>query len=422
MLRVDEWIMIRDLDRKGVSVSEIARQTGRDRKTVRRVLTSEMPQVERKRAEGRGSKLDPFREYIDQRVKEGCLNGNVLLDEIRKRGYNGRISILRGILTPVRAELQRQKEVTERFETGPGKQAQVDWGEFGKIWDSQAGGWRKVYGFVFTLGYSRAQYLEFTVSCDLEHFLACHVHAFEALGIPEKILYDNLKTGILGRRPDGSPLLPGRFADFALYYGFTPSYCRPYRPRTKGKVERGVGYVRQNFWVRVGAAVERKELELGGLNGRANEWVGEVANVRVHGTHGEVVSVRYAEEVPYLGKADARPRYDTAYQSTRRAGRDGRLSYRGQIYQVPLEHALSEIAVSESLEGVITLRTRAGVVLGPPSAMALGGVAASQRHETVPPPERRQERPHLRVLPGMPVVETRDLAIYEEVARAVAHR
>src|SRR6185312_4523991 len=110
MLRVDEWITIRDLDRKGVSVSEIARRTGRDRKTVRKVLTSETPQLERKPAEGRGSKLDPFREYIAQRVEEGCLNGNVLLDEIKERGYDGKISILRGILTPLRAELRRQRE------------------------------------------------------------------------------------------------------------------------------------------------------------------------------------------------------------------------------------------------------------------------------------------------------------------------
>jgi len=420
MLRVDEWITIRELDRKGVSVSEIARQTGRDRKTIRKVLTSEAPQVERKPAQGRGSKLDPFREYVDQRVKEGCLNGNVLLDEIKKRGYGGKISILRGILTPLRAELRRQREATERFETGPGKQAQVDWGEFGKIWDSTAGRWRKVYGFVFTLGYSRAQYLEFSVSCDLEHFLACHVQAFSALGIPEKVLYDNLKTGILGRRPDGSPVLPGRFADFALYYGYTPSYCRPYRPRTKGKVERGIGYVRQNFWVRVGAAVARQELELDGLNERAQGWVKEVANARVHGTYGAVVNVRYAEEVSFLGKVDARPRYDTSYQSVRRAGRDGRLSYRGQIYQVPLEHALSAIAVSESLDGVITLRTRDGVVLGPPSSMALGGRAELSPHPMVPTREECPERPRLRVLPEMPMVETRDLAVYEEVARAIA--
>ena len=421
MLTVDEWITMRDLDRKGVSVSEIARQTGRDRKTVRKVLTSETPQLERKPAEVRGSKLAPFREYLDQRIKEGCLNGNVLLEEISKRGYAGKISILRGILTPLRAELRRQREATERFETGPGKQAQVDWGEFGKIWDSTTGRRRKVYGFLFTLGYSRAQYLEFVVSCDLEHFLACHLGALSALGIPEKILYDNLKTGILGRRPDGSPVLPGRFADFALYYGYTPTYCRPYRPRTKGKVERGIGYVRQNFWVRVAAEVERGELELDGLNGRAKGWVSEVANVRVHGTHGEVVSVRYAEEVSYLGKVDGRPRYDTSYQSVRRAGRDGRLSYRGQIYQVPLEQALSQITVSESLDGVVTLRTREGVVLGQPSAMALGGKATfEQPREPLARAEERPERPHLRIISEMPVVETRDLAVYEEVARGVA--
>ena len=77
-----------------------------------------------------------------------------------------------------------------------------------------------------------------------------------ALGIPEQVLYDNLKTAILGRRQDGSPILPGRFLDFALYYGFTPKFCRPYRARTKGKVERAVGYVRQNFWVRVAAEVK----------------------------------------------------------------------------------------------------------------------------------------------------------------------
>lgn len=423
MLRVDEWITIRDLDRKGISVSDIARQTGRDRKTVRKVLTSEAPQLARQPAQGRGSKLDPFREYLDHRIKEGCLNGNVLLDEITRRGYGGKISILRGVLTPLRAELRRQREATERFETGPGKQAQVDWGEFGKIWDSKSGCWRKVYGFLFTLGCSRAQYLEFSVSCDLEHFLACHVQAFTALGIPEKILYDNLKTGILGRRSDGSPVLPGRFADFALYYGFTPTYCRPYRPQTKGKVERGIGYVRQNFWVRVAAEVERKELELDGLNGRATGWVGNVANVRVHGTHGEVVNVRYAEETPFLGQVDARPRYDTSYQSMRRAGRDGRVSYRGQIYQVPVEYALSEIAVSESLDGVVTLRTREGVILPPLSAMVLGRAAAlPQPEEILPKPDERPQRPHLRIVAAMPVVETRDLAVYEEVARAVAHR
>lgn len=420
MLSVDEWIAIRDLERRGVSVSEIARQTGRDRKTVRKVLTAEAPQVGRRPARGRTSKLDPFREYLDRRVAEGCLNGNVLLDELRARGYRGKISILRGILTPLRQELRRQREATERYETGPGKQGQVDWGEFGKIWMPDEERWRKVYGFVFTLGYSRAQYREFVVSCDLEHFLACHLNAFEALGIPEKMLYDNLKAGILGRRPDGSPILPGRFADFALYHGFLPTYCQPYRPQTKGKVERGVGYAKQNFWVRVAAEVASKEIDLDGLNARARAWTGGVANVRVHGTHGEVVAIRYAREADQLGKLDAHPRYDVAYQSVRRVGRDGRLSYRGQFYQVALTHALSEVGVRESLSGEVTLRTREGAVLRPTGGMPPVGQVAPGPGDTSSAcgPVRL---PHLRLVTReAPVVETRDLAIYEEVARAVS--
>jgi len=83
MLRVDEWIAMRELGRRGVAVSEIARRTGRDRKTVRKVLAEASPQVQRAPAPGRAGKLDPFREYLQQRIAQGCLNGAVLLDEIR---------------------------------------------------------------------------------------------------------------------------------------------------------------------------------------------------------------------------------------------------------------------------------------------------------------------------------------------------
>jgi transposase len=132
MLSVEDWITIRELDRRGVSVSEIARRTGHDWKTVRKAVAASAPQLTRKPAVGRESKLDPLREYVAQRVGEGCLNGIVLLEELRQRGYTGKISILRGILTPLRQEQQRAREMTERFETGPGKQAQVDWGSLGR--------------------------------------------------------------------------------------------------------------------------------------------------------------------------------------------------------------------------------------------------------------------------------------------------
>lgn len=419
MLSVDEWIGIRELGRQGVAVSEIARRTGRDRKTVRKVLEETAPQLQRAPASRRVGKLDPFREYLQQRIEQGCLNGSVLLEEIRGMGYTGRISILRALLTPLRRERVRAREATERFETGPGKQAQVDWAQFGKIWVPAEVCWRTLYAFLFTLGYSRAQFLAFVLSCDMEHFLECHLNAFAALGIPETILYDNLKTGILGRRADGTPLIPGRFLDFALQHGFTPRFCQPYRARTKGKVERGVGYVRQNFWVRVAPAVASKELDLDGLNARAGEWTETVANVRVHGTHGAVIWTRYMEEMPRLGTLVGRPRYDTAYHHLRRVGRDGRLSYRGDVYQLPLAHALTMIEVSEDLAGRVTLRAAAGQTLA----------AVIVRAGEAPPPVRPPRAPdparagslcgllHV-VYPSAPTVEIRDLALYEEVARA----
>jgi transposase len=215
MLSVEEWITIRELNRHGVSVSEIARRTGHDWKTVRKAVEASAPQLARKPAEGRASKLDPFREYLAQRVAQGCLNGGVLLEELRQRGYTGKISILRGILTPLRQEQRRAREATERFETGPGKQAPVDWGEFGTIWVPREGRWRKLDGFVFTLGYSRAQYLEFVVSCAMEHFLNCHLGPSRPWGFPRPCSTTTSRPASLGgartvRRcgRGGLPILP----------------------------------------------------------------------------------------------------------------------------------------------------------------------------------------------------------------------
>lgn len=419
MLKVDEWIAIKEMARAGVSISEIARRTGRDRNTIRKVLAEAAPREHRRVVRSRVRKLDPFRDYLLGRIDEGCTNGSVLLEEIARQGYIGKPTMLREFLHPIRAEMVRKREAAERFETAPGKQAQVDWGEFGRVFDSTEGRWKKLYGFVFTLSFSRAIYLEFTTSADMEHFLACHIGAFAALGIPETILYDNLKTAILGRRSDGSLVFPGRFLDFALYYGFTPKFCKPYRPRTKGKVERTIGYVRGNFWVRVASRVAGGELEIAGVNERGREWVEQVANARIHGTHGEVVAERYAEEEPLLGRTCGRPIYDTSYRSIRRVGRDGRFSYRGRLYQLSLACALSEVELSESLEGGLAVRASDGRRLScrvVEEGLGLLKVRAPKRQEVGGSQEGR-----LIDLPRVSVeVEERDLAVYEEVASAAA--
>ncbi len=415
MLRVEEWIQIRAWARQGLSLTEIARRTGRDPKTIRKVLQAEQPATTRQPAPPRQTKLAPFHAYLEERLAQGCYNASVLLDELVARGYTGKHSQLRAFLQPFRAERRRQAEATVRFETAPGHQAQVDWGEFGTIYHPQLDRWQKLAGFVFTLGYSRACQLSFTVSEDLEHFLDAHLDAFAALGIPQEILYDNLKTAILGRRPDRTPIFPGRFLDFALYYGFRPRFCQPYRARTKGKVERGIRYVRDNFWPRVVTEVRAGTLDLTGLNARAVHWVETVALPRVHGTTHAVVAERLAEERPLLGTLAGRPRYDTSYQSLRRVGRDGRFSYRGQLYQVGLRHALTTVTVREPLSGPLGVcssegeRVRWERVVRDAALPVVARVAV-----------RREEPLALPVAPAAPVVETRPLQVYEEVAYASA--
>ena len=147
---------------------------------------------------------------------------------------------------------------------------QVDWGVFKKP------GRPRVQGFVFTLGWSRASYLDFAATQALAAFLRCHEGTFHYLGgIPEEILYDRTKTVWLRDDERGDPVFhPGRL-DFAQHYGFLPRLCRPRRGQTKGKVEKGVGYAKKNFWPRV---VDYDGAD--DLTGRARHWLEHTANVR----------------------------------------------------------------------------------------------------------------------------------------------
>ena len=133
-------------------------------------------------------------------------------------------------------------------------------------------------------------YLEFTISMKVTWWLRCHVHAFHYLGgVAREVLHDNLKTAVLSRPRPGVIRWNQRYLDFADYYGFKPRACQPYRAQTKGKVESGVAYVRKNFWVGL------DYVDLDDLNCQAVGWLDTIANVRIHGTTGEVPFERLPE-------------------------------------------------------------------------------------------------------------------------------
>lgn len=240
MISMGTWAEIKRLHKTGLKVARIARQLGVARGTVYSAINDEAVPAYGPRQ--RGSMLDPFKDYIRQRVIKHDLSAVRIFAEIREKGYRGGKTVLKEFIGPLRREQRR--DLVIRFETEPGQQAQVDWAEgFGRIWHQ--GRWRRLNLFVMTLGYSRFLTGEFTVSERLPVLLDCHIHAFRSFGgCPKEALYDNMRTVV---DPTTRVINP-RFLDFARYYGFAPRLCEPMRAQTKGKVERVIGYVRDNFF------------------------------------------------------------------------------------------------------------------------------------------------------------------------------
>jgi transposase len=411
MIRGEAWYMVRELLRDGVSISEIARRTGYDRKTVRRIRDREgHPGVSRRRP--RGSILDLYAPYLRRRAAAGVLNATKLFAEIQRHGYPGGVAQVRRFVRPLRPP--RLPIVVERFETPAGFQAQVDWTACGRLWhDDQP---RPLSAFVLTLGYSRRQYVEFTVRQDLETFLRCHVHAFRYFdGVPHELLYDNLKTAVDHRQPDGGVVWNGRFRDFADSYGFTPRACRPYRAQTKGKVERGIGYLKGHFLL----GLDLTTVTLDELNRAVRRWLAETADVRVHGTTRERPVDRWPAERAALRGLDGRPDYDTSYVCHRPVSREGYLAYRGARYGVPPEHAGRLVLVKEGEDRRLRIYAGPACVAEHPLAARPGQVVSAPGHAAAlrslarrrppPPPPPAPAGPRL----IWPEVEVRPLTAYD---------
>jgi transposase len=371
MIQGEAWYMIRELLRQGLSISEIARRTGHDRKTIRKIRNDPShPTLQERRKQG--SKLDPYKAYVRQRATVGVLNAVKLRQEVRRQGYTGSITLVRQFLHPLRPSVP---VVTERFETPPGQQAQADWASCGRIWHQ--GRLYPLSAFVMTLGYSRRQYVEFTTRQDMETFLRCHVDAFHYFGgAPAEVLYDNLKTAVDHRVPGGQVVWNRRLRDFADYYGFLPRACQPYRAQTKGKVETGIRYLKGNFLL--GLDVTTVTLEE--LNREALRWLRETADVRVHGTTHQRPIDRWPAEVAALRPLEGRRDYDTSYVCHRLVSREGLLCYGGSRYSAPPQHAGRPLLVKESADGRLRVYSGDRCVAEHPLAEKPGSVVTAPGH------------------------------------------
>ena len=294
MISDEVYVEIEVLRKQGLSLRQIAAEVGCAVNTVRAHLSAPgLPCYERKAK--RPSKLAPFETYLRERQAAAhpeWIPASVLYREITARGYPGGGSQLRAFMHRLKPTIPIEPVV--RFETVPGAQMQVDWVEFRK-------GTRPLYAFCATLGYSRASHVEFVSDMKVATLIACHEHTFTALGgVPRHVLYDNMKTVILERDAygEGEHRYHAGFLDYARHCGFVIKLCRPYRARTKGKVERFNGYLRRSFYVPLVARLKQAglELDVATANAQVQFWLADIANQRLHGTTGAQPAQRLLEE------------------------------------------------------------------------------------------------------------------------------
>ena len=328
MINIGELVMILDLHREGLTVSAIARQLELYRKTVRKYIERGLEPPAYGPRKPRSRRLEPFEPYLRQRIAAyPGLTGSRLLREIREHGYRGGYTAVTDFLREARPAPSPSFEV--RFETPPGHQAQVDFAQFQVMFTDEQNVVRIAWLFSLVLGYSRLIWARFVMHQDLQTVLRCHLAAFAALGgVPQEILYDRMKTAVTGEDGQGHIVYNRALVDFARHHGFHPRACRPYRAKTKGKVERPFRYIREDFFLARGFR------NLDDLNRQLAHWLAMVANPRVHATTQRVVNEAFAEERPLLRPLPLVP-FNAVLKLERRVSHEGMVSVGGNLYSVP---------------------------------------------------------------------------------------
>lgn len=331
MIRSGMILMIREKVLEGKSSYAIAKEIGLSKNTVKkyRELGSQMVKVSTR---DQPSKLDPHLDTIQNCMAAGIFNCQVILERIQEKGYDGGITILKDYVKPYRPP--KSLPAVPRYETLPGKQAQMDYGICHYV--DLDGVTHKIPAFIMIMGNSRAKYVEFVKRCDLYSLQRCLINAFEYFGgVPETILTDRMKTVIIGT--DGKEIIWNtKFQEFARDMGFVPKVCRARRPQTKGKVERLVHYVKDNF------LPGRAFTDLADLNLQAMVWCRK-ADSRIHSTTG-LIPLKELKKEPLLPLPELRARDRYRYE-TRRVSSDGFVSYDGVWYGVPWRYSGKELRV-----------------------------------------------------------------------------
>jgi transposase len=410
MVQQERWEEIRRMRfEQRMSVSGIARRLDLDRKTVRRCLRqSEWRPYER--APKAETLLREHAHYLRERAVQVNYSARILYQELRaRRSYSGSYDTVKRFVAPLR-ESQRAEELCQmRFETGPGEQSQIDWGQLGTHFRAQP---VTLHIFVLTLGFSRRGYYYACADEQLSQFLEAHERAFEHFGgLAREHLYDRPRT-VCYPDDEGRRVWNPTFKAFSEYWGFEPRVCRGYRAQTKGKVESGVKYVKRNF------APGRSFLDIVDFQAQLDEWNASIADQRVHGTTHERPVERFEREREHLIALAGQPGFQLARSVSRIIAEDWLVSYAANRYSVPFRLIGQTVSVQREGEW-LRIRHRDELVAEHPLLAGKHQVRILPEHGPgATARNRRTRRAAAPPAPGtqeVPQVEIRDLALYEQL-------
>lgn len=328
MLTPDDVSAMVRLYQLGWGTKRIAAELGCSRTTVKRYI--EAGGWVAYRTPRRAGQLDGLAGWLAERFRQHRGNADVVRQDLaREHGITVSLRTVERAVAPLRQALRAEARACMRFETPPGKQLQIDFGETRAVIAEEP---VRVHLFVATLGYSRRVFVRAFRHERQSAWFDGLEGAFRHLGgLPQEVLLDNAKA--LVEHHDAvtrEVRFNERLHAFARYWGIRVRACAPYRARTKGKDERGVGYVKHN------AIAGHRFVSWAALEAHLAWWMREIADVRAHGTTGEVPLLRFArDEAAVLKPIDGRPPFRQIREFVRRVQADCAIEVDGNSYSVP---------------------------------------------------------------------------------------
>lgn len=343
ILEVPQQYAIQALIAKRWSLRHIARTLGVNRRTVKRYAAATAPKCTTEVTTGSGppdeskcttkvttgsrSLCGGFQEVISPMLEGGLSAQRIYQDLVTGHGFGGSYPSVRRYVAKLKAS---EPERVWRIECQPGEELQVDFGSGAPLVEP-SGKTRRTWLFRAVLSHSRKGYSEVVLRQDTETFIRVIENAVRHFGgVPRLLNFDNLKAAVV-KADWYDPAMNPKLADFCRHYGMTPMPCRPYTPEHKGKVERGVGYAKNN------ALKGRQFSSLGEQNAHLLHWEEQVADKRVHGTTRRQVAAMFEEERTALGTLPASV-YESYQEGRRRVQRDSFVEVAKAYYEAPPEY------------------------------------------------------------------------------------